>query len=396
MNYKRIFVLVMDSVGIGYDSLSKSFNDEGANTLLHIADSVNGLNIPALNSLGLGDLEAIKGTNIVNHPNSFVMKLNEKSVAKDTMTGHWEMMGIKTINPFKTFTETGFPKELIDELEKESGYKFIGNKAASGTEIIKELGMEQLKNKSLIIYTSSDSVLQISAHEEVIGLKELYRVCEIARKLCMRPEWMVGRVIARPFIGNSPETFKRTPNRHDYAVNPPIKTVMNILKDNNYTVSCVGKINDIFNGYGVTKTVKTVSNTDGMNKTIDIIKNDKFKGLCFINLVEFDSEYGHRRDVKGYANALETFDKELKELINNLNKDDLLMITADHGNDPTWHGTDHTREKVPLIIYSKSIKDGKKLNERDSFADIGATILDNFRLCKPENLIGKSIKEVIE
>ena len=396
MSYKRIFIIVLDSVGIGYDLLSKNFNDEGANTLIHIADANNGLNIPTLNRLGINDLGDIKGTTRVNHPFSYVMKLNELSEAKDTMTGHWEMMGIKTITPFQTFTDTGFPLELINELEKETGHKIIGNKAASGTEILKELGEEQRRDNSLIVYTSSDSVLQIAAHEEVTSLNELYRCCEIARKLTMKPEWKVGRVIARPYLGNSPETFKRTPNRHDYSIKPPVDTVLNLLKDNKYEVIAVGKINDIFSGSGITKAIKTISNSDGMNKTMNIIKNDKFNGICFVNLVEFDSEFGHRRDVKGYANALETFDKELSDLISLLKEDDLLMLTADHGNDPTWHGTDHTREKVPLIIYSSKINSGRLLNERESFADIGATILDNFRLCKPEYLVGKAIKEVKE
>ena len=254
---------------------------------------------------------------------------------------------------------------------------------------------EQIKTNSLIVYTSSDSVLQICGHEKYMGLDELYRCCEIARELCMRPEWFVGRVIARPYIGEDSKSFKRTSNRHDYAVSPSGETAMDILKANNFTVSCVGKINDIFNGVGVTETVHTTSNSDGMTKTIAIAKSDTFKeGLCFVNLVEFDSEFGHRRNVLGYGKAIETFDKELKDLINSLKDDDLLMVTADHGNDPTWAGTDHTREKVPLLIYSKSIKDGRKLEDRDSFGDIGATILENFGLKPSEKMIGKSIKEV--
>ena len=394
MSYKRVFIIVMDSVGIGSDNLSYLFNDDGANTLEHIASNVGGLNIPTLNALGIADLGNILGTNKVSHPYSYTTRLKETSIAKDTLTGHWEMMGIKTLNPLQTFTENGFPVELIDALEKETGHKVIGNKAASGTEILKELGEEQMRDNSLIVYTSSDSVLQIAAHEEATGLKELYRCCEIARKLTLKPEWMVGRVIARPYLGNSPSTFRRTPNRHDYALKPSEDTVLNILKKNKYDVIAVGKINDIFSGSGITKAIKTVSNSDGMNKTIDIIKNDSFNGICFVNLVEFDSEFGHRRDVKGYAHALETFDIELKNLISHLNDDDLLMITADHGNDPTWTGTDHTREKVPLIIYSKNIKSGRYLEERESFGDIGATILSNYLLCKPENLIGKVIEEV--
>lgn len=397
MSYRRIYVLVMDSVGIGYDDTSKKYNDEGANTLKHIAEYNNGLNIPTLNSLGLGDLEVIKGTSKVAHPHSYVMKAKEASNGKDTMTGHWEMMGIKTDHPFKTFTEHGFPKELIDRIEQETGHKVVGNIAASGTEILEDMGEEQVRDNSLVIYTSSDSVLQIVASEEVTGLNELYRCCEITRKLTMKPEWMVGRVIARPFVGKRRGEFKRTPNRHDYTLLPPCETVLNVLKDNKFRVVSVGKIGDIFSQYGITDSFKTISNSDGMARTIEISKDPDFdKGLCFINLVEFDSEYGHRRDPIGYKKALETFDKELKELLDSIEEDDLLIITADHGNDPTWHGTDHTREKVPLIIYSKKIYNGRVLNERNSFADIGATILDNFRLCKPEHLIGKVIEEVKE
>ena len=307
------------------------------------------------------------------------------------------MMGIYTTKPFQTFTDTGFPQELIDELEKETGHKLIGNKAASGTEILKELGEESIKTNSLIIYTSSDSVLQLCGHEEYMGLNELYRCCEIARKLTMKPEWFVGRVIARPFIGTNKDNFKRTSNRHDYTISPSGITAMDILKNNGYDVSCVGKINDIFNGAGVTKTVHTISNEDGMNKTIEIAKGNEFtKGLCFVNLVEFDSEYGHRRNPIGYGKAIEEFDVQLKDLLDALKEDDLLMITADHGNDPTYIGTDHTREKVFLLIYSKSITNGKKLNDRYSFSDIGATILKNFNLKKENSMIGEAITEVID
>ena len=393
--YKRVFVIVMDSVGVGYMKDAYKWDDEGANTLLHTSERAGGLNIPHLNALGLGDLENILGTSRVSHPTSYVSKANERSNGKDTMTGHFEMMGIYTVEPFVTFTDTGFPKELIDLLEEKTGHKVIGNKSASGTEILKELGEEQMRDNSLIVYTSSDSVLQIAASEETTGLQELYHCCEIAREICMRPEWKVGRVIARPFIGKTKDTFKRTPNRHDLALSPSESTVMDILKDNGFTVSCVGKIADIFNMCGVTETVKTVSNIDGMNKTIDIAKKD-FTGLCFVNLVEFDSEYGHRRDPLGYAKAIEDFDVKLGELMPFLKDDDLLIITADHGNDPTWHGTDHTREKIPLVMYSPHFLAGKCLPERDSFADIGATILTNFHLEKPETLLGTPIKELLE
>ena len=398
MQYKRIFLIVMDSLGIGDALDAKKFNDEGTNTFKHISEKFeNGLNIPNLNALGIGDLDEIKGSTIIEHPNSFSVRLNEKSNGKDTMTGHWEMMGIYTTKPFQTFTDTGFPQELIDELEKETGHKLIGNKAASGTEILKELGEESINTNSLIIYTSSDSVLQLCGHEEYMGLNELYRCCEIARKLTMKPEWFVGRVIARPFIGTNKDNFKRTSNRHDYTISPSGITAMDILKNNGYDVSCVGKINDIFNGAGVTKTVHTISNEDGMNKTIEIAKGNEFtKGLCFVNLVEFDSEYGHRRNPIGYGKAIEEFDVQLKDLLDALKEDDLLMITADHGNDPTYIGTDHTREKVFLLIYSKSITNGKKLNDRYSFSDIGATILKNFNLKKENSMIGEAITEVID
>ncbi len=400
--YKRIFVIVADSVGIGYEpDADKFFNaghsDWGSNTIVHISEKMpNGLNIPNMNAIGIADLADIRGTHKVSHPHSYVARAREASNGKDTMTGHWEMMGINTQVPFKTFTDTGFPKELIDLLEERTGHKVIGNCAASGTEIIKELGEEQIRDNSLIVYTSSDSVLQIAASEEVTGLEELYRCCEIAREICMKPEWMVGRVIARPYVGKTKETFKRTSNRHDLALRPTLPTVMNILQDHNLMTNCVGKIGDIFDGYGVVKTQKTVSNEDGMDKTIKELKEVDFTGLCFVNLVEFDSEYGHRRDPIGYGEALERFDKRVGEFIANMNDDDLLIITADHGNDPTWPGTDHTREKIPLLMYSPSIKNGKYLEERECFGDIGATILENFNLELPKNLIGKPIEEVLK
>ncbi len=394
--FKRIFVIVTDSVGIGEMPDAAKFGDTGTNTFVHTAERCGGLNVPVMNSLGLGDLAPIKGTSKISHPNAYCMRLKEASAGKDTMTGHWEMMGIYTTKPFQTFTDTGFPKSLIDELEEKTGHKVIGNKAASGTEILKELGEEQMRENSLIVYTSADSVLQIAAHEEVTGVKELYRCCEIAREICMKPEYFVGRIIARPYIGTDPTNFKRTPNRHDLAVSPSGITVMNILQDNNYMVSCVGKIGDIFNQVGVTKTQKTVSNMDGMDKTIDEAKNHDFTGLCYVNLVEFDSEYGHRRNPLGYGKALEEFDVRLGELINVLKDDDLVMVTADHGNDPTHTGTDHTREKVPLLCYSKSFKHGRYLEERNSFADIGATILKNFSLKKSSNQIGEVIEELLD
>lgn len=400
--YKRIFVIVADSAGVGYEpDADKFFNaghsDWGSNTFAHIAEKMpNGLNIPNMEAMGIADLTEVKGTKKVSHPHSFAARSREVSNGKDTMTGHWEMMGIYTKVPFKTFTDTGFPKELIDELEKKTGHKVIGNCAASGTEIIKQLGEEQIRDNSLIVYTSSDSVLQIAASEEVTGLEELYRCCEIAREICMKPEWMVGRVIARPYVGKTPETFKRTSNRHDLALRPTLPTVMNVMQEHGFMTSCVGKIGDIFDGYGVGKTQKTVSNEDGMDKTINELLHHDFTGMCFVNLVEFDSEYGHRRDPIGYGEALERFDKRVGEFISKMKDDDLLIITADHGNDPTWPGTDHTREKIPLLMYSPSIKNGKYLEERECFGDIGATILENFNLKMPANLVGKPMVEVLK
>lgn len=395
--FKRIFLIIADSAGIGEEPDADKFGDVGSNTWVHAAEAVNGINVPTLESMGIGELASIPGVKpISDHPNSYVMCCREVSNGKDTMTGHWEMMGVNTEVPFQTFTETGFPKELIDELEKQTGHKCIGNYSASGTEILKELGEEQCRDNSLIVYTSSDSVLQICGHEEVLGLEELYRCCHIARELCMRPEWKVGRVIARPYVGKDRDSFKRTPNRHDYALQPSIETDMNVLMNNGYMTSCVGKIRDIFNGYGVTKTVPTVSNEDGMDKTIHQLVEEDWEGLCFTNLVEFDSEYGHRRNAVGYARALEAFDLRVKEFKEKMKEDDLLLISADHGNDPTFKGSDHTREKVPLIAYSPSFKNGRKLEDRLSFGDMGATILANFNIEKPSNLVGETIEELIK
>lgn len=397
MKFKRIFLIIADSAGIGEEPDAARFGDVGSNTWVHAAEAVGGLRVPTMEAMGVGQLADIPGVKAVkDHPHSYVMRCRETSNGKDTMTGHWEMMGINTKEPFQTFTDTGFPKELIDELEEKTGHKVIGNYAASGTEILKELGEEQMRDNSLIVYTSSDSVLQIAAHEEATGLEELYRCCEIAREMCMRPEWRVGRVIARPYVGKDAASFKRTPNRHDYALKPPIATDMNILMEKGYMTSCVGKISDIFDGFGVTKTVHTVGNEDGMDKTIEQLKHDSWIGLCFVNLVEFDSEYGHRRNAVGYARALEAFDKRVAEFVENMREDDLLLISADHGNDPTFRGTDHTREKVPLLAYSPSFKNGRYLEERESFADMGATVLKNFGIEVPDSLIGKPIDELIE
>ena len=398
LRFKRIFLIVADSAGVGEEPDADKFDDVGSNTFAHAAEANGGLNVPVMESMGLGELDNILGVKVIkDHPHAFSLRLRETSNGKDTMTGHWEMMGVNTVTPFQTFTDTGFPKELMDELEKRTGHKLIGNYSSSGTEILKVLGEEQMRDNSLIVYTSADSVLQIAAHEEVTGLQELYRCCEIARELCMKPEWKVGRVIARPYVGENALTFKRvTGDRHDYALSPSEPTDMDTLKENGYMVSCVGKISDIFNMAGVVKTVHTVSNEDGMDKTIEQLKSEDWTGLCFVNLVEFDSEYGHRRDPIGYARCLEALDKRLDEFIKNMREDDLLMITADHGNDPIFKGTDHTREKVPLLMYSPSIKNGCYLEERSTFADIGASVLKNFNLKKRPSLLGEPIEELFE
>ncbi|MBQ8293556.1 MAG: phosphopentomutase [Bacilli bacterium] len=390
--FKRIFVIVADSLGVGELPDAEKYNDVGANTLGHIANKYKGFNIPTLEKLGIGYLTRCETVSANLAPNGIVGKMGELSVGKDTLTGHFEIMGLEVKTPFPSFTDTGFPIELIEELEKFSGRKVIGNISASGTEIIKDLGEEQLATGALIVYTSADSVLQIAANEEIIPLEELYRICEYARKITIQnPEWMVGRIIARPFVGTNKENFKRTTNRHDYALKPFGKTVLNSLKDKNYDVIAVGKINDIFNGEGVTKSYKTVSNSNGMDITIDLLKED-FTGLCFVNLVDFDALYGHRRDLDGYANAIMEFDLQLYEFIQNMNEDDLVMVVADHGNDPVHHGTDHTREYTPLVIYHHNVKGGI-LPVSKTFAVVGATIADNFEVEAP--VIGESILERI-
>lgn len=392
MKYKRIFTIVIDSVGCGTEPYSHLYGDDGANTIAHIASACNGISLPTMQSLGYGNLTTILGVEPNNSPIGAYGKAHELSVGKDTLTGHFEIMGLKVEKPFQTFTDTGFPADLIQELEEKTGHKIIGNCAASGTEIIKELGMEHLKTGAMIVYTSSDSVLQIACHEEVFGLEELYRVCKIAREICMKPEWQVGRIIARPFIGDNPDNFKRTANRHDYAVSPFAKTTLDNLKDAGYEVIGLGKINDIYNGCGVTKSIRQASNFEGMQNMINICKNENFTGLCYLNLVDFDALYGHRRNPQGYKDSLEEFDKQLRELMDNLREDDLIIITADHGNDPTWKGTDHTREYTPVLVYASDINP-VDLGCRESFADIGQTIAENFGVTSQS--IGKSfLKEI--
>ena len=395
MRFNRVFVIVLDSLGIGPMADSARFDDAGADTLGHISETVEHLDIPNLQRLGLANLKPLKQVKPAEHPEGYFMAMNEVSNGKDTMTGHWEMMGIRTDKPFITFTEHGFPKELIDELEKRCGRKIIGNKAASGTEILEELGEQEVNEGKLIVYTSADSVLQICGNEETMGLETLYHYCEITRELTMRDEWRVGRVIARPYVGKKRGEFKRTSNRHDYALKPTGPTALNTLKDAGYDVISVGKINDIFVGEGITESNHSDSSVHGMQQTIDIAKRD-FKGLCFTNLVDFDALWGHRRNPVGYGEEIEKFDKKLGELLPLLREDDLLILTADHGNDPTYKGTDHTREQVPFIAYSPSDTESGKLDTSDTFAVIGATIADNFGVKMPEGTIGTSILDQIK
>ncbi|AKO94032.1 phosphopentomutase [Priestia filamentosa] len=383
--YKRIFLVVMDSVGIGEAPDAEQYDDKGADTLGHIAEHRGGLNMPNMGKLGLSNIREIKGIQKEDTPLAYYTKMQEASTGKDTMTGHWEIMGLHINQPFRVFPD-GFPEELIAELEEKTGRKIIANKPASGTAILDELGEEHMKTGALIVYTSADSVLQIAAHEDVVPLDELYKICEIARELMLDEKYMVGRVIARPFIG-SPGKFERTSNRHDYALKPFGRTVMNELKDENFDVIAIGKISDIYDGEGVTKSLRTTSNMDGMDKLVETLHMD-FEGLSFVNLVDFDAKFGHRRDPQGYGDALEEYDVRLAEVLEGLKDDDLLIITADHGNDPIHHGTDHTREYVPLLVYSKGMKKGEKLDVRQTFADIGATVADNFNIKLPEH--GKS------
>lgn len=381
--FKRIILIVLDSVGIGEAPDAHMFGDANADTLGHIAEYVGGLEMPNMSKLGLSNIKPIKGIPKSSHPAAHFGKMQEASIGKDTLTGHWELMGLilKTVS-FKTFPN-GFDEELIQTLEEKSKRKVIGNKAASGTEIIRELGDEHVKTGHIIVYTSADSVLQIAAHEEIVPLDELYHICQIARELTKNEKYLIGRVIARPFIGKNGH-FTRTANRKDFALSPFERTVLNDLKDAHLDVIAIGKVYDIFNGEGITKHIGTKSNDDGIKKLKNVLCTD-FAGLAFVNLVDFDALYGHRRDPIGYAKALESFDAHLFDLLSMLKEDDLLIITADHGNDPTFRGTDHTREYVPLIVYHHNIKIGKWLGIRKTFADVGATIADNFQLPMKKN-----------
>ena len=350
--YNRIFTIVIDSLGTGAMPDSEKFGDVGVDTLGHIAEHMEHFNIPNLQKLGIANLRPLKGVDPVDAPMGRFTKVSEASNGKDTMTGHWEMM---------------------EELEKRTGHKVIGNKSASGTAILDELGEEEIATGHMIVYTSADSVLQICGNEETFGLDELYRCCEIAREITMKEEWRVGRVIARPYVGKKKGEFVRTSNRHDYALKPTGTTALDILKDNGYDVISVGKIRDIFDGQGITEAFRSKSSVHGMEQTIEICKDKDFKGLCFVNLVDFDALWGHRRNPVGYGEELERFDVKLGELLEHLREGDLLMITADHGNDPTYAGTDHTREKVPFIAYSPSMKEKGMFEEQKTFGVIGAS-----------------------
>ena len=384
--FKRIHLIVIDSVGIGAAPDSESFGDINVNTLGNTAKAVNGLHLPNMAKLGLSNIVELQGVPVADKPLGYYGKMQEASVGKDTMTGHWEMMGLYIDKPFRTFAD-GFPQELIDKIEAFSGRKVIGNKPASGTEILVELGEEQLKTGALIVYTSADSVLQIAANEEIIPLDELYRICQYCRDITRDAPYMLGRIIARPFIGSNKDNFTRTSNRHDYALKPFVPTVMDALVEANVDSIAIGKISDIFDGEGVSKAIRTKTNMDGMDKLVDVIKQP-FHGLNFLNLVDFDALFGHRRDPAGYAKALEEFDGRLPEVFDAMLDDDLLIITADHGNDPTHEGTDHTREYVPLLVYSKRFKQGKDLGILATFSDLGATVAENFSVKMPQ--YGKS------
>ena len=387
--FKRVHLIVMDSVGIGEAPDADKFGDVGSDTLGHIAKEA-GLNVPHLEQLGLGTIRPLEGVESVKDHQGYATKLEEVSVGKDTMTGHWEIMGLDIKAPSRVFPN-GFPDDLIKQIEEFSGRKVVCNKPYSGTAVIDDYGEHQMKTGDLIVYTSADPVLQIAAHEEIIPLEELYRICQFVRDITKDDPYMIGRIIARPYVGE-PGDFTRTSNRHDYALNPFGHTVLDSLKEAGKDVIAVGKINDIFNGQGITESVRTKSNMDGVDQLLKVMKND-FSGISFTNLVDFDALYGHRRDVVGYAHAIEEFDLRIPELLEAMEEDDLLMITADHGNDPTFTGTDHTREYVPLLVYSKKMKEQGALPQ-GYYSDISATIAENFSVSSTEN--GESFLKLLK
>lgn len=386
---KRVFLIVLDSVGIGQMPDASLYGDEGSNTLDHVSRNAN-FSMPNMRRLGLFNIDGIDCVEKEDKPLGSFARMSEVSRGKDTTIGHWEISGIQSDNPLPTYPD-GFPDDVISEFERQTGRKVICNKPYSGTQVLIDYGKEHVETGALIVYTSADSVFQIAAHEKVVDINELYRYCEIARKILVGKHG-VGRVIARPFIGDYPN-YTRTTNRHDFSLEPPATTMLDQLKENNYDVIAVGKINDIFAGRGITEFVRTTGNDDGMKKTINISKRD-FNGLCFVNLVDFDMLYGHRNNVEGYAKALTAFDSQLPQLIDNLKDDDVLMITADHGCDPTTESTDHSREYTPLIVFGKNIKQGINLKTRESFSDIAATILEYFNI--NQLTAGKSfLREII-
>lgn len=387
---KRVILIVLDSVGAGELPDAKDFNDEGSNTIGNIAKALDYFRLENLEKLGLGNIADFTRINKNKDARGSFGKCAEVSKGKDTVTGHLEISGLVLKKPLNTYPN-GFPKDIIDEFEQKIGRKVLGNKVASGTEIIKELGEEHMKTGSPIVYTSADSVFQVAAHEDIIPLDELYRICSIAREMLMGDR-LVGRVIARPFIGK-PGSFVRTTNRRDYALDPFGETILDYVSKAGLKTMAVGKIHDIFNGRGITDTVHIVSNMDGVDKTIDFMKKNE-DGLIFTNLVDFDMLYGHRNDVEGYGKALMEFDKRVPEIISNMTNDDVLMITADHGCDPTTPSTDHSREYIPLLVYGKNINLNVNLGIRKSFTDIGKTVLDI--LSVKNNLLGESFYSLIK
>lgn len=387
--FKRIHLIVLDSVGIGAQHDAKEFGDEGTHTLKHLLED-SPVTLGNLEKLGLGCIDELPGVGCPETTQAFYSKMAELSQGKDTMTGHWEIAGLHIDKPFKVYPE-GFPEELLDKIRKATGREIVGNTPASGTEIIKDYGEHQLETGDLIVYTSNDPVLQIAAHEEVIPLEELYEICEKVREMTKDPEFLVGRVIARPFVGTNKKDFTRTENRHDYALEPFGKTVLNALEESGKDVIGIGKINDIFTGSGITDSVRTKNNDDGVDKLLEVMDHE-FEGMSFLNLVDFDALYGHRRDPAGYSNALKEFDERLPEITAKLQDDDLLIITADHGNDPTHTGTDHTREYVPLLMTSKRDLNFGPLRNSDTFSDLAATIAENFDIqyeTKGKSLLGE-------
>ncbi|MFZ5965821.1 MAG: phosphopentomutase [Bacillota bacterium] len=385
----RVIIFVMDSVGIGSLPDSAQYDDVGVNTLGNISKACNGIKLPNLVQLGLGNIQGISGVDRAEQPVGCYGKAGEISIGKDTTTGHWEIVGLHVKEPFNTYPN-GFPKDFMERFEAAIGRKTLGNIPASGTEIIEKLGKEHMDTGYPIVYTSADSVFQIAAHEEIISIDELYEICQTAREM-LTGDVQVARVIARPFIGE-PGKFERTANRRDYSVDPYGPTILDHAKAKGYDVLAVGKIEDIFNGKGITEAVHTKDNMDGVDQTIAYLKRDA-KGIIFSNLVDFDAKYGHRRNAEGYKTALEELDQRIPELLSHLKDDDMIIFTADHGNDPTYKGTDHTREYVPIVIYGKQIRQGIDLGIRKSFADIAATISDILDLPMPEH--GESFKDLL-